>query len=134
MQLWHIDQSIVTMTPEQMTELGLSYNRQGTKMNGSQYCNNIEMFRRMYGVQPYIACMVWHMLMRKGCFERAFLHPKPHHLLFSLYFLSNYTDEHVAVAHFGVTRKTYRKWHWLFTYAIAGLKRKVVSAYPMRLG
>ena len=125
------------ITAGHMKMLGLSYTKQPCKKNGDEYANSAERFQRIYGVRACIVARVWNMLMQRESFRQAGLSPSPQHILFSLFFLFNYTNEYVAAAHFGVTRKTFRKWQWLFTYAIGGLKREVVrhiiiATFPVR--
>ena len=49
------------------------------------------------------------------------------HLLYALRFLKSYGVEEVQAKEAEVTRKTWRKWCWLYIEGIAGLAKHVVS-------
>jgi hypothetical protein len=75
-------------------------------------------FRGNFGTTPVICAILWgkispNEIMPKGV--------KCCHLLWALMFLKLYVSEHVLCSMAKCDEKTFRKWTWLFTSALADL-------------
>lgn len=74
-------------------------------------------FRSLFGVSAEVTAILWNIL-----------HPtldqyaRPVQLLWTLYFLKQYSPEHNNAYLWGCTEKTFRKWCWYFINKISKLK------------
>jgi len=83
-------------------------------------------FRAWFGVDAMHCSLLWQLLLETPSI-RLPKNADPKHLLWSLLFLKQYSTEHVHAAQVGVDVKTFRKWAWLYTGALAKLAPKLVS-------
>lgn len=97
----------------------------GTIMMSSKSSTNsrnftIRQYIGHFGCSPDVCTTLWELIpYQKGGL--------PKHLLWALLFLKTYNAEDVLSTMVGTTRKTFRKWMWIYVIKIHKLKKKVVS-------
>ena len=87
-------------------------------------------FKAFFGVKPRACVEVWRLLMRKKWFETKNLtdpREEKAHILWALRFLKSYSTEEIHAAEVTHTKKTWRKWTWMYVEAIASCADDVVS-------
>lgn len=87
------------------------------KTRGKSAKVDTRRFRAFFGVTPKICARVW-LLLEPNCPSRAM----PKHLLWALFFLKVYSNEHVSSVSASADEKTVRKWQWIFVKLMAGLR------------
>lgn len=113
--------------PEYILEVGREImNRRG---QGSSFTEE-RRFREHFGCAPPVAAKIWELINPEltvpGDATVA-------HMMWSLMFLKMYSKEGtISGIAGGVDEKTYRKWVWLFVFAIAELESSVVSFWIMK--
>jgi hypothetical protein len=88
-------------------------------------------FVAWFHARPREVAITWNLLCLEGHLDD--LGPNsvnPDHLLWALMFMKLYTNETVLASVAGCTEKTFRKWAWFYTEAIAKLDVKVVRLPP----
>ena len=79
-------------------------------------------------INPLVCAVIWKLLNKTKWFHKNNIRePQPMHLLHALRFLKSYSVEEVHAMEAQVTRKTWRKWCWLYIEGIASLAKHVVS-------
>ena len=81
-------------------------------------------FRGNFGTTPAICVILWDMITPDENMPKGF---KCCHLLWALMFLKLYASEHVLCSMAECDEKTFRKWAWLFVFALADLEPEYVS-------
>lgn len=79
-------------------------------------------FKSYFGVSSVVAALMWNSIKPPH-------KSKPKHLLWALYFLRQYPEEHKCAHAMGCTKNTLKKWIWPIIDAIALLKEKYVSGH-----
>lgn len=72
-------------------------------------------FRSFYGITPNVFTTLWKLMSEKPPGS------EPKHLLWCMFFLKNYNNEHVNAATANVDEKTFRLWTWRFVDLLANL-------------
>lgn len=76
----------------------------------------LRRFKSFFGVTPTVCSIIWEQLKDELPVGSA-----PKHLLWSLSFLKQYTDEHNRHSVFGDDEKTMRKWVWIFVNLLSNM-------------
>lgn len=101
------------MSSESFYELGCSYMGHDIKKS---VIVGTRRFKSFFGMSPNICSMIWSLLKEKMPSES-----KPKHILWCLFFLKQYTVEHVRRTVFDTDEKTVRNWSWIFVELLADL-------------
>jgi hypothetical protein len=80
------------------------------------HATKVRRFRVLFGVSSPICCRLWHLV--KSSLPNG---ASPRHLLWTLYFLRQYSDQEVNSAFAKCDEKTFRKWCWIVIKALADL-------------
>ena len=98
-----------------------------TRWKSYKYTANLKRFTDHYGMLPSTVAKVWQMLRDSNVpAARLEKNAKPTHLLLALSFLWNYETEQGYSRDFKMTKKTGRKWHWIYVRKIAALLPSLV--------
>jgi hypothetical protein len=112
------------IAPEQWIEMGLGIIGRHKLLTRS---TNIRRFRATFGQSPLICSMVWDKLEEAGARQRMPRGSRAIHLLWAMMFFKLYCAEEVNSSLAGCDEKTFRKWCWIFVFAISDLEGDVVS-------
>jgi len=85
-----------------------------------------QRFRAWFGADATHCSLLWQLLLETPSIKLPH-NPDPKHLLWSLLFLKQYSTEQTHAAQVGTDEKTFRKWAWLYTGALAKLAPRLVS-------
>jgi len=85
--------------------------------NGSDAVR-LRRFRAHFGASPEVVTALWNRL---DILDRVPAGGGPQHLLWCLLFMKVYSTEEVLASIVGTSEKTFRKWVWLFVYAVSSL-------------
>lgn len=74
-------------------------------------------YRSIFGVSAHVTSIIWNIMI-----PTINLFARPIHLLWTLYFLKQYSTEHNNAYVWNCTEKTFRKWCWYFIEKISNFK------------
>lgn len=101
------------MAAEYFFRIGNMYTK--SKMKSSQALR-LRRFKSFFGVTPEVCSLVWEKIK-----DVVPSNSKPKYLLWCLYFMKQYSTEHVRRSLFKADEKTIRKWTWIILKPIANL-------------
>ncbi len=110
------------IAPEQWLEMGMGIMGRHNLVARS---TSRRRFRATFGQSPIICSIIWDKIeeARQTMPQGA----KTIHLLWAMMFVKLYCCEEVNASLAGCHEKTFRKWCWLFVFAISDLEGEVVS-------
>ena len=86
-----------------------------------------KIFKVHYGKSPCVLFIIWTKVLEDGWICRQMKQkPKVEHFLWALNFMQQYNYENICCTCFTCSKKTWRKWTWLYTKAIARLAPQMV--------
>ena len=87
-----------------------------------------KIFKVHYGKLPCVLFIIWTKVLEDGwIYNQTKQKPKAEHFLWAMNFMQTYNYENVCCIRFNCSKKTWRKWTWVYTKAIARLASQVVS-------
>ena len=104
----------------------MALNLMKRKRKGKQ-AEFIRRFRGSFGIDPSSALILSKMIQDCNREVSVCKMTEFEHLFWALDFLKNYQNEVIQANKYGVDKKTYRKWLWVYVKAIARLAPKLVS-------
>lgn len=120
------------LSPDELMTVGLCVFYKNQRIFRSRRSTNIARFRKKYGLEPYVAVLVWEDLQTKKDYEAR--NPKeklsPRYFLMALHTLRKYPTEKDREAAWDVSAKTGREWVWYYLRKIQALKHQKIVWPP----
>lgn len=115
--------AIVNITDLQIMQFGIKFAGHAETSPKS----DLENFKSCYGIVPETAKSVFDMLQSTTNEVAKIEKPDPLYFFMTLYWMHNYLTESLMCAVFKIkSRKTFRKYAWIYIEAIQSLKETVV--------
>lgn len=96
----------MNFTKESFIKLGNQYTESSMARSAKVA---LRRFKSFFGAPPSVCSIIWDKIK-----NQVPVGGEPKHLLWSLLFLKQYTDEHTRRSIVGADEKTIRKWTWIF--------------------
>lgn len=103
----------MNVTSQTFTKLGNRYTESSMTRSAKVA---LRRFKSFFGITPIVCSIIWQKIK-----DEVPEGGEPKHLLWSLMFLKQYTDEHTRRSIVGADEKTMRKWTWIFVEMLSNM-------------